>query len=100
MSGEEVGFYTLPDVNDEVLVGFIAEDPSHPVILGGVWTTPCASPFDMRPCFAATQVQPGQGGLVAQPAEAEQIPVRARLADVSQGSLQNHRRMSRDGAEK
>ena len=37
MSGDGVGFYTLPDVDDEVLVGFIAEDPSHPVILGGVW---------------------------------------------------------------
>jgi uncharacterized protein involved in type VI secretion and phage assembly len=37
MAGNEVGFYTLPDVDDEVLVGFIAEDPSHPVILGGVW---------------------------------------------------------------
>ncbi len=37
MAGGDIGFYTLPDVGDEVLVGFIAEDPTHPVILGGVW---------------------------------------------------------------
>ncbi|MEL6168988.1 MAG: phage baseplate assembly protein V [Pseudomonadota bacterium] len=37
MAGPEMGFYALPEVDDEVLVGFIAEDPSHPVVLGGVW---------------------------------------------------------------
>lgn len=37
MAGADFGFYLLPDVGDEVLVGFIAEDPSHPVILGGLW---------------------------------------------------------------
>ncbi|EEE35944.1 Rhs element Vgr protein [Rhodobacteraceae bacterium KLH11] len=37
MAGGDIGFYTLPDVGDEVLVGFIAQDPTHPVVLGGVW---------------------------------------------------------------
>lgn len=37
MSGPDRGAYFLPDNKDEVLVGFIGEDPSHPVVLGGVW---------------------------------------------------------------
>lgn len=37
MAGPEMGFYALPEVDDEVLVAFIAEDASHPVVLGGVW---------------------------------------------------------------
>ena len=37
MAGPEIGFYALPEKDDEVLVGFIAEDASHPVVLGGVW---------------------------------------------------------------
>lgn len=37
MAGPEMGTYFLPELDDEVLVGFIGEDPSHPVVLGGVW---------------------------------------------------------------
>ncbi|MBF9031838.1 phage tail protein [Rhodobacterales bacterium HKCCE3408] len=37
MAGPEMGLYALPEIDDEVLVGFIAEDASHPVVLGGVW---------------------------------------------------------------
>lgn len=37
MGGPERGFYCLPERFDRVLVGFIAEDPSHPVVLGGLW---------------------------------------------------------------
>jgi len=37
MAGNGIGLYTLPDVGDEVLVGFIAEDPSHPIIVGSIW---------------------------------------------------------------
>ena len=39
MAGPEIGAWFLPEIDDEVLVGFIGEDPSHPVVLGGVWNS-------------------------------------------------------------
>lgn len=38
MIGPEFGTYTLPDVNDEVLVLFIAGDMHYPVVIGGGWS--------------------------------------------------------------
>ncbi len=37
MAGNDMGLYFLPEVDDEVLVGFISQDPAHPVVLGAVW---------------------------------------------------------------
>lgn len=37
MAGPEIGAYFLPEIGDEVLVGFIDRDIAHPVILGSVW---------------------------------------------------------------
>jgi uncharacterized protein involved in type VI secretion and phage assembly len=37
MAGPSRGLYALPEVDDKVLVGFVAEDPSKPVVLGGLW---------------------------------------------------------------
>ena len=44
MEGKKFGFYTLPDVDDVVVVAFIGGDTSQPVIIGGVWSTPDNSP--------------------------------------------------------
>lgn len=33
------GFFFWPEVNDEVLVGFFDEDPSHPVVLGSLYSS-------------------------------------------------------------
>jgi len=44
MEGDKFGWYTLPDVNDVVIVSFIAGDISQPIIMGGVWSTPDKSP--------------------------------------------------------
>ena len=44
MEGKKFGWYTLPDVDDVVVVAFIAGDISQPVIVGGVWSTPDFSP--------------------------------------------------------
>jgi uncharacterized protein involved in type VI secretion and phage assembly len=44
MAGSEMGLYLLPEVGDEVLVGFIGQDPAHPVILGAVWNGQAAPP--------------------------------------------------------
>jgi uncharacterized protein involved in type VI secretion and phage assembly len=44
MEGNKFGWYTLPDIEDVVVVVFIAGDISQPVIVGGVWSTPDNSP--------------------------------------------------------
>jgi len=44
MEGDKFGWYTLPDIDDAVVVVFIAGDMSQPVVIGGVWSTPDFSP--------------------------------------------------------
>ena len=44
MEGKKFGWYTLPDIDDVVVVMFIAGDISQPVIIGGVWSKPDSSP--------------------------------------------------------
>jgi uncharacterized protein involved in type VI secretion and phage assembly len=44
MEGDKFGWYTLPDIDDVVVVVFIAGDMSQPVVVGGVWSTPDNSP--------------------------------------------------------
>ena len=44
MEGPKFGWYTVPDVDDAVVVVFIGGDMSQPVIVGGVWSTPDFSP--------------------------------------------------------
>jgi uncharacterized protein involved in type VI secretion and phage assembly len=44
MEGKKFGWYTLPDIDDVVVIMFIAGDTSQPVILGGVWSKPDFSP--------------------------------------------------------
>lgn len=44
MEGDQWGWYTLPDINDAVLVMFVQGDMSQPVILGGAWSKADISP--------------------------------------------------------
>ncbi len=44
MEGSKFGWYTLPDIDDVVIVMFIGGDTSQPVIVGGVWSKPDFSP--------------------------------------------------------
>jgi uncharacterized protein involved in type VI secretion and phage assembly len=37
MAGKNRGTWFIPDVNDEVLVVFMAGDPRHPCVVGGLW---------------------------------------------------------------
>lgn len=39
MSGSEFGTWTLPEIEDTVLVVFIAGDIRHPVVIGGMWNS-------------------------------------------------------------
>lgn len=41
-----MGTYFLPEVNDEVLVGFMNADPTHPVILGSLYGEKHKPPFE------------------------------------------------------
>ena len=44
MEGKKFGWYTLPDVDDVVVVAFIDGEMQHPVLLGGVWSKTDNSP--------------------------------------------------------
>jgi uncharacterized protein involved in type VI secretion and phage assembly len=44
MEGNKFGWYTLPDIDDVVVVMFIAGDFNQPIILGGVWSKADTSP--------------------------------------------------------
>ncbi len=37
MAGGDRGAWFIPEVDDEVLVAFVAGDPASPVVLGGMW---------------------------------------------------------------
>jgi Rhs element Vgr protein len=39
------GSFFIPEIGDEVIVGFINEDPQHPVILGSLYSSKNAPPF-------------------------------------------------------
>ena len=44
MIGDKFGWYALPDIDDVVVIAFIAGDMSQPVIVGGVWSKTDFSP--------------------------------------------------------
>jgi uncharacterized protein involved in type VI secretion and phage assembly len=44
MEGKKFGWYTLPDIDDVVVVMFIGGDIAQPVIVGGVWSKPDSPP--------------------------------------------------------
>ena len=44
MEGKQFGWYTVPDIDDVVVVMFIGGDISQPLILGGVWSKTDNSP--------------------------------------------------------
>ncbi len=43
-AGSESGFFFLPDVNDQVLVGFMDQLHQHGVVMGGVWSSSAKPP--------------------------------------------------------
>ncbi len=47
-AGNNRGFFFRPEVGDEVLVGFLNEDPNYPVILGGLHSSNKAAPLQQN----------------------------------------------------
>jgi Rhs element Vgr protein len=45
-AGDSRGTFFRPEIDDEVIVGFINDDPSHPVILGMVHSSAKPTPFE------------------------------------------------------
>lgn len=46
MAGPDRGLFLRPEVNDQVLVGFVLGDPKHPYILGSLWSNTDKPPAD------------------------------------------------------
>jgi uncharacterized protein involved in type VI secretion and phage assembly len=42
------GFYFLPEIGDEVILGFVDDDPSHPVILGSLYSSKNKAAFTIQ----------------------------------------------------
>ncbi|HEX5073036.1 MAG TPA: VgrG-related protein [Gemmatimonadaceae bacterium] len=55
--GKERGMAFLPEINDEVLVGFELGDIHHPYVLGGLWNGQDAPPGDMSKMIAGSKVE-------------------------------------------
>lgn len=47
-AGDGRGSFFLPEVEDEVLVGFLDDDPRYPVVLGGLHSSAKASPLELK----------------------------------------------------
>lgn len=43
-NGNGFGAFFMPEVNDEVILGFVNEDPRYPIILGSVYSTKIKAP--------------------------------------------------------
>lgn len=43
------GFYCMPEVGDEVVLGYFNNDPSHPVVLGGLYSRSRPAPYSPDP---------------------------------------------------
>ncbi len=45
-ASNKTGFYVMPEVDDEVVIGFLNDDPRFPVILGSVYSKKLPTPVD------------------------------------------------------
>lgn len=59
-AGTTRGFQVVPEVNDEVLVGFEHGDPRRPFVLGGLWSPTIAPPVAHDQVFDGDKVKQWQ----------------------------------------
>lgn len=46
-AGDKRGFFFIPEIGDEVVVGFLGGDARYPVVLGSLWNGPQAPPLTL-----------------------------------------------------
>lgn len=54
-AGPNRGFYFRPEEGDEVIIGFLHDDPRHPVILGNLWGAKNNAPTGIKPPDVANE---------------------------------------------
>lgn len=47
-AGNGIGSFFIPEVGDEVVVGFFNNDPCHPVILGSLYSSKQVPPYELK----------------------------------------------------
>jgi uncharacterized protein involved in type VI secretion and phage assembly len=48
-ASDGIGGFFVPEIGDEVVLGFFNNDPSHPVILGSLYSSKRKPPYDITP---------------------------------------------------
>lgn len=56
-AGNQRGFYNMPEINDEVLVGFENGDVNRPYVLGGMWSNKNKTPDTPNQAIDAGKVE-------------------------------------------
>jgi uncharacterized protein involved in type VI secretion and phage assembly len=46
-ASEGIGAFFVPEIGDEVLLGYLNNDPSHPVVLGSLYSSKRKPPYDL-----------------------------------------------------
>lgn len=47
-AGNGIGCFFVPEVGDEVIVGFFNHDPGHPVVLGSMYSSKMVPPYELK----------------------------------------------------
>ncbi len=47
-ASESFGLFFLPEIGDEVLLGYFNDDPSHPVVLGSLYSSKRKPPYELQ----------------------------------------------------
>jgi len=46
-ASEGIGAFFIPEVGDEVIIGYLNNDPSHPIVLGSLYSSKRAMPYEL-----------------------------------------------------
>ena len=46
-ASEGIGAFFIPEIGDEVIVGYLNNDPSHPIVLGSLYSSKRAMPYEL-----------------------------------------------------
>jgi len=46
-ASEGIGAFFIPEIGDEVIIGYLNNDPSHPIVLGSLYSSKRAMPYEL-----------------------------------------------------